>query len=738
MDIIYLFRVLLKRKWIILGAGLLAAALAFFLTMNEQKYYRSSTQFSTGYASSDDINVTGKEVNLFEADTKFNNVLVTFTSPSVTSLLSYALMLHDLENPATAFTKLRPEDKATEAYTSINIDQARRVLADRLETMSMLTSYKPDEKKLLEFIALYGYDMKTIQKQLNVYRVQRTDFVQVDYLSPNPELSAFAVNKIYDYFLRYYRGVRGDRAQESIDTLRSIMKKKEEELVNKNAVLREKGIYVDPEATVSTMGTLGELELNLSSEQSKLTALRYELQKIDQRMANITTQRQETNRNLDNDEIIAARRLKNDAYRAWQENPSDRDLESRYNRLNDDYNRKLRQYNATSYDRPAEPRVGDTREELMAKRRDVLIDIKASESNIGQLNAAIGRKRGEVNSQSQQSTAVQTLIKERDQANEEYLEAKKKYNDAIDQSASTINNFRQIIPGQPAIEPEPSKRKMIVGMAGAAAMITVILILIFMTYMDSSIKTPVIFSKTVGLRLISMVNFMNLRDKNLFDIISNKDTNVEDAERSRNNIFRESLRKLRYEIETSGKKIFLFTSTRKGQGKTTLIQALSYSMSLSKKKILIIDTNFCNNDLTVQLNAEPILEKLVPYKSDGQAMLEQVKVFSKEVGAGTVFAIGSEGGDYTPSEVLPRENLLHHLDMLTNEFDYIFLEGPPLNDFSDSKELAQYVEGVIAVFSAQDAIKQIDKQSISFFRELNGKFCGSILNMVDLHNVDVA
>jgi Mrp family chromosome partitioning ATPase len=294
------------------------------------------------------------------------------------------------------------------------------------------------------------------------------------------------------------------------------------------------------------------------------------------------------------------------------------------------------------------------------------------------------------------------------------------------------------MPGPPAIDPEPSKRKLIIGMAAAAAIVTTILILIFITYMDSSIKTPVIFHKTVGLKLISMINFMNLRDKNLFDIIAHKDNSVDDADRSRNNIFRESLRKLRYEIETSGKKVFLFTSTRKGQGKTTLIQALSYSMSLSRKKILIIDTNFCNNDLTVQLNAEPILEKIVPYKADGQAMLDQVKVFSKEVGAGTVFAIGSEGGDYTPSEVLPRENLLHHLTALTSEFDYIFLEGPPLNDFSDSKELAQYVEGVIAVFSANDAIKQIDKQSVYFFRELNGKFCGSILNMVDLNNVDVA
>lgn len=170
-------------------------------------------------------------------------------------------------------------------------------------------------------------------------------------------------------------------------------------------------------------------------------------------------------------------------------------------------------------------------------------------------------------------------------------------------------------------------------------------------------------------------------------------------------------------------------------GKTTLIQALSYSLSISKKKILIVDTNFCNNDLTVQLNADPVLEK-ISTSNNSRSLVDQIKFLSKDIGAGTVFAIGSEGGDYTPSEVLPRENLLNHLHSLTAEFDFIFLEGPPLNDFSDSKELIQYVDSVVAIFSATHIIKQIDKESIKFLKELNGKFCGSVLNKVDLENVN--
>ena len=59
-----------------------------------------------------------------------------------------------------------------------------------------------------------------------------------------------------------------------------------------------------------------------------------------------------------------------------------------------------------------------------------------------------------------------------------------------------------------------------------------------------------------------------------------------------------------------------------------------------------------------------------------------------------------------------------------------------MNDFSDSKELIQYVDGIVAVFSAVHVIKQIDKESIRFLKDLNGKFTGSVLNMIDLENIN--
>ena len=77
MDFVYLIRVLLKRKWIILGSAILAGLIAWYLTRDEPKYYRSSARISTGFAVPDEIKVN-ENFTLFDAEVKFNNATSTF------------------------------------------------------------------------------------------------------------------------------------------------------------------------------------------------------------------------------------------------------------------------------------------------------------------------------------------------------------------------------------------------------------------------------------------------------------------------------------------------------------------------------------------------------------------------------------------------------------------------------------------------------------------------------------
>jgi polysaccharide biosynthesis transport protein len=727
MDFSYLFRILMKRKWIILSATLVAVACAYLLTLNQPNKFRSTAQVATGYTTYDPVRLNENADNS-QQETKFNNVIVTFTSPAVINLLSYTLILHDLRQ--TPFTVLNEKD-GQQAFQSISKEAAIRAFQNKLDSMQMLSPSSDEDKKLLNLLALYGYDYGTITKNLSLGRYQRSDYLNISYVSENPSLSAFIVNNAYDQFIRYYGTNRDKTFSQSADTLKKIMEKKKQVLDEKNRILQQAGIGSSDARSSSDINIISNLESQLSSERAKLATLQSDLRKVNQRLSNLDNKPADNNSTV-NDEIIQLRKARDAAYNDYLRTNDQADYR-KYQTLYDTYQQKVLSLRSTSSS--TKDPIAD-KVELQASKSDIEIDIQSTSSFISSLEGKVSSLKSNISS-SGNNAAIESLRQDADMASKEYLEAQYKYNTASDLGGLSIVNFRLAIPGQPALAPEPSKRMLIIALAAFAALFTTIAIIILLTYLDSSVRTPLIFSKNVNLRLISLVNFMNLRNRTIKDVIANTYTSTDSEETNRNNTFRESLRKLRYEIETSGKKIFLFTSTKKAQGKTTIIQALAYSMSLSKKRVLIIDTNFCNPDLTVQLDAEPILEKIIPQNFDDRNLVEEIKKHSKDLGIGSIYAIGSAGGDYTPSEILPRENLLHHLRTLTTYFDYILLEGPPLNDFSDSKELVQYVEGVIAVFSAQDVIKQIDRQSISFFKELNGKFSGSILNMVDMKNVNV-
>ena len=96
--------------------------------------------------------------------------------------------------------------------------------------------------------------------------------------------------------------------------------------------------------------------------------------------------------------------------------------------------------------------------------------------------------------------------------------------------------------------------------------------------------------------------------------------------------------------------------------------------------------------------------------------------------------IGSKGGYNSPSEIFAGKNFDKLLDSLELTYDFIFLEGSSINDYSDTQELVDYADHVIAVFSAESELKAIDRQSLDFLKGLEEKFLGGVLNRVDLKN----
>jgi succinoglycan biosynthesis transport protein ExoP len=171
------------------------------------------------------------------------------------------------------------------------------------------------------------------------------------------------------------------------------------------------------------------------------------------------------------------------------------------------------------------------------------------------------------------------------------------------------------------------------------------------------------------------------------------------------------------------------------EGKSVVIEALAQSFSLSKKKVLLVDTNFSNNTLTRSFDAKPVLEQISLDNERNAA--EKFTSATSMTKIPYVDIIGCKEGDYSPSEILPKNSLLDHLHQVAGGYDYILLEGANLNLHADSKELSKYADGIIAVFSAATTLKEADKESIKFLKGTHEKLLGAVLNKVDKDNIDL-
>jgi predicted GTPase len=77
------------------------------------------------------------------------------------------------------------------------------------------------------------------------------------------------------------------------------------------------------------------------------------------------------------------------------------------------------------------------------------------------------------------------------------------------------------------------------------------------------------------------------------------------------------------------------------------------------------------------------------------------------------------------------------LENLGLQYDYIIMEGPSLNDYSDTKELVEYADRILTVFDAKTVLNNLDRDSIKYLKTLKPKLIGSLLNKVDLKDLSV-
>jgi len=739
MDLVYLFRVLLRKKWLIILSAIVGAICGVVFTMFQKKSYISLAQYTTGFTQTQKVSLSLNEVlDVNQVDSRFGNVIETFQSPMVLGMMSYDLLLHDLEatNP---FRTLTTKQKKDSSYQKINLEKAKKILHEKLSEMQLLTRYDLEERRVADLVALYDYDEFSLSKKIGIERIPHTDYLNVTFKSESPELSAYVVNTIGIKFKEFYTLLTSTRTKESLmklDSLAFVKKQQVDTLRKRYEAFRTKiGTPNIGDVATAAMQGVQELTSQLTSEESKYNLLNSQLNSVNDQLATLNSTSTSTPTRADNNnEELFNLKEKNKALATElaKRGGSDPDIEAK---INENSKRiVLLSPSSSSSTNPINSvqKAIDKRDDLQKQKLNLIAELTAAKQNIELYKTQRDDFKVKANSGGGAEAIASALQNDLSLAQKDL----DKYNNSIfasqDIDVAPDMNFKQTLSGQPPIIPESRHRTLIVGISGLSMFFISSLFILLLEFLDTSLRTPTFFTKETNMKLLTIINKIDLQNKQLKDYF---DTSNQNERTASTNLFIENLRKLRFELETCGKKVILVTSLKPKEGKSVILESLAHTFSLSKKKVLIIDSNFSDNSLTRTFNAKPTLETFS--LSAQENAIDKIWGITTLTNISNTDIIGCSEGNYTPSEILPKNNLLLNINKIAQHYDLILIEGSALNTHADSKELSKFVEGIITVFSSKGAIREIDKESMQFLKTGTGnKFIGAVLNSVSEENLN--
>ena len=191
----------------------------------------------------------------------------------------------------------------------------------------------------------------------------------------------------------------------------------------------------------------------------------------------------------------------------------------------------------------------------------------------------------------------------------------------------------------------------------------------------------------------------------------------------------EAYRSLRTSIKFSSSdkliKTIVVTSSLIGEGKSTVVGNLAYSLNQDGSRVLVIDCDLRKPSIheNFLLSNEKGLTDILVGKSDLKSVTKKIEDSLFLITAGTI--------PTNPAEILGSKEMEDLIKELSINFDYIILDTPPILPVSDTLLLASKADATLIVVNARKTREKMVKESYIKLVEAKANVIGTILNESD-------
>ena len=183
---------------------------------------------------------------------------------------------------------------------------------------------------------------------------------------------------------------------------------------------------------------------------------------------------------------------------------------------------------------------------------------------------------------------------------------------------------------------------------------------------------------------------------------------------------------IRFFLNQEGCKKFCITSSTMGEGKSITILNLAISFAENGQKVLLIDA-----DMRRPAMARLLVEKGTPGLSNVLAGLVTEDLAIRKEVYPNLDMLFSGDVPPNPSELLGSDRMKDLLARLSENYDYILVDSPPVNAVSDARVVASLLDGVLYLVRQDKTEKDAVARGINQLKLTDAKLLGFVLNGIN-------
>ncbi|MDU2648465.1 CpsD/CapB family tyrosine-protein kinase [Anaerococcus vaginalis] len=189
--------------------------------------------------------------------------------------------------------------------------------------------------------------------------------------------------------------------------------------------------------------------------------------------------------------------------------------------------------------------------------------------------------------------------------------------------------------------------------------------------------------------------------------------------------YKESIRFIRTNIShKNSDKIIAITSCKENKGKIEFVYYLSKSFSKIGKKVVLLDLNFKENELSNILpvkNQKGIIEDIIANKKD----LKSCLIEDDDCDKLNILISGINTDE--SSEILDSEDMRFLLKKLSDIYDYVIINTPPAGIFTDAAIVSTMADGIVIAVKSNSTTTEELLKTVDNLRKVDANIIGTVL-----------